>query len=177
MAAPPTVTLSTCNCQFPQSQLSSWRPIAAHVVPFSQSEAAQLALDQSERSWQPFCPEAAGEQRSWWDRERERGGSAERGEDAADDRSGAWLQRRPLPLRHRRDRPPNAQGTQQPRQQQNGKTSEREKKQEFEFQIKEVKVTLKYPHKRPNQRCCQYVGYWRRKKDKNCRKSTREKRD
>ena len=96
-------------------------PIAAHVVPFSQSEVAQLPLDQSERSWQPFCPEAAGEQRSWWDREREgEVGEVERGgprEDAADHRAGARLPGRPLPRRHRRDRTPNAQGEEQPRQQ------------------------------------------------------------
>ena len=59
--------------------------------------------------------------------ERERGVGAS-GEDAADDGSGAWLPGRPLPRRHRRDRPPNPQRKEQPRQQQNGKRDEWKKK-------------------------------------------------
>ena len=72
--APPT-QLSRFRPAIANSLKPSWAadpPIPPHVVPFSQSEAAQLALGQSERGWQPFYPEAAGEQRSWWDRERER---------------------------------------------------------------------------------------------------------
>ena len=141
--AHPTVTLSTCNCQFPQTQLSSPPTNCSSCCSFQPIRSSAACSRPIRAQLAAILPWSCGRTKKLvGQREVEvevAGGSLE---DAADDGSGAWLPGRPLPLRHRRDRPPDAQRSEQPRQQQDGKTSER-KKTRIWILNQEVKVISK----------------------------------